>query len=477
MKLWNSVVGKLWVTIILLVAVVLLTLGGFLLQYIDIAFTNSHDVKVLFVYTCVIGFCLSTLLAFFLSAKITQPLIELKRAAVQISKGQYDTRVEIQSADEIGALAYTFNHMAQELDSLIKDLNHEKDHLASVLRSMTDAVITFDAEGNIILSNPPAQQIFLRWNEIDWSEIDYDHDNGPEVVTQVPPPLLQHYEAVLREGRDISDKIHVQSGVWSIVMAPLKSNSTIRGAVVVMRDVTEENQLEKLRKDFVANVSHELRTPLSMLQGYTEALQDDIVSTPQEREELISVIHEESLRMGRLVHDLLDLAVMESHQMKVLPIQVDLVVVLRRIHRKFQVFAKERGIECIFQFEQERLVIDAGDEDRLEQVFTNLLDNALRHTQAGNRIYLSANITFIDHRPYVQICVQDEGEGIASEDLPFIFERFYKADKARKRGKYGGGTGLGLAIVKNIIESHRGKVFATSTIGKGTTFTIQLPIE
>ncbi|UVI32355.1 HAMP domain-containing sensor histidine kinase [Paenibacillus spongiae] len=473
--IWRSVVGKLWITIILLVAVVLIMLGMFLLQYIDIAFTNSHQVKVLFVYTGIIGFLLSTFFAFFLSTKITQPLIQMKTAADLIAQGEYRTRVPIRSTDEIGDLANTFNHMASELDTLIKDLNHEKDHLSSVLRSMADAVITLDANGQVILANPPGQQLLKRWNELEWTEDSMEQPSRD--ASQVPEPLYELYRTILQDGRDMTDKVHVQSAVWSVVMAPLKSDDTIRGAVAVMRNVTEESKLEKLRSDFVANVSHEIRTPLSMLQGYSEALLDDIAASPEERKELVQVIHDESLRMGRLVKDLLDLARMEAGHIELRYDQVNLTALMKRVHRKFLVYAKERGIELIINLPESDLYLQAGDEDRLEQVLTNLLDNALRHTRSGAAIKIAAQYGSVGGKTFAELKIQDEGQGIPQEDLPYIFERFYKADKARTRGASSGGTGLGLAIVKNIIEAHRGRIDVMSVVGKGTTFTMLLPVE
>jgi two-component system sensor histidine kinase ResE len=214
-----------------------------------------------------------------------------------------------------------------------------------------------------------------------------------------------------------------------------------------MRDVTEEVKLEKLRKDFVANVSHEIRTPLSMLQGYSEALLDDIAASPEERKELVQVIHDESLRMGRLVKDLLDLARMEAGHMEMKMEQVDLGALIIRVHRKFSVYAKERGIRLGYKLKEEPLQLNAADEDRLEQVFTNLLDNALRHTSEGAEIRISAEPGSMKGKPGIRVTVHDEGHGIPREDVPYIFERFYKADKARTRGA-SSGTGLGLAIVK-----------------------------
>jgi two-component system sensor histidine kinase ResE len=343
---------------------------------------------------------------------------------------------------------------------------------------MADAVVTFDAAGQVILANPHGQQLIDRWNDLQWSEEGMSGDGTRNRArSQVPGPLFELYRTVLRQGRDMTDKVHVQSGVWSVVMAPLKSNESVRGAVAVMRDVTEESKLEKLRRDFVANVSHEIRTPLSMLQGYSEALLDDIAASPEERKELAQVIHDESLRMGRLVKDLLDLARMEAGHVEMNFGKVDVESLIKRVHRKFLVYAKERGIDLKCLLPNAPLVIGAADEDRLEQVLTNLLDNAMRHTPSGAGITLSCSVGSINNIAYLQVKVQDEGHGIPEEDLPYIFERFYKADKARTRGASSGGTGLGLAIVKNIVESHNGRIEVESTVGLGTTFTLLLPVE
>ncbi len=467
MKLWRSVVGKLWMTIIGLVAVVLLILGMFSLQYIDMTFTNSFQVKKLFIITCMIGFAMTTTFAFFLSTKITQPLMQLKRAARLIAQGDYQTRVESRSSDEIGELAQSFNQMAEELDGTIRVMNREKEQLSSILRSMTDAVITMDAEGRVLLANPKGQAMIRGWSELSWP------DGAPVASSaEVPEPLFVLFASVLEQECEVTSKLHVQSEVWSVVMTPLSEGGTIRGAVAVLRDVTEEHRLDKLRKDFLANVSHELRTPLSMVQGYSEALLDDIAGNAEERKELAQVIHDESLRMGRLVQDLLDLAKLEAGRMDFAKRETDLGALLSRVHRKFAALSKDRGIQLSLERDAE-MVLTEADEDRLEQVLTNLLDNALRHTPSGASIRLTGSRS--SDGKFSILKVQDEGQGIAPDDLPYIFERFYKADKARTRGAQSG-TGLGLAIVRSIVEAHRGTVTAESDIGQGTTFTVTLPL-
>lgn len=468
MKFWRSIVGKLWMTIIGLVAFVLIILGLYLLHYIDSNFAHPNDIKQLFVYTGIIGFSLTTFFAFFLFTKITQPLRKLKQAADTIRKGDYSTRVTLRSSDEIGELSQTFNHMAEELNSTILDLQHEKEHLASILRSMTDAVITFDASGQVLLANPHGETVMSRWNGMDWA-IDEDMTGA----SGVPEPLRPIFHTVISEAREVTTRVHVKQQVWSVVMGPLHADSRVRGAVAVLRDVTEEVQLEKLRKDFVANVSHEIRTPLSMLQGYSEALLDDIAASPEERRELVQVIHDESLRMGRLVKDLLDLARMEAGHLPMHRAETDVHELASRVYRKFTVLAKERNIPIEMKLHAMDPILPEADEDRLEQVLTNLLDNALRHSSEGQPIHIRTER--MDNE-WLWIHIEDHGQGIPSEDAPYVFERFYKADKARKRGP-SGGTGLGLAIVKNIIEAHQGHIRVDSILGKGTTFSIALPVQ
>lgn len=432
----------------------------------------------LFVYVGIAGFLMTTFFAFFLLTKITQPLQQLRKAADLISHGEFGTRVPIASDDELGELSKTFNRMGEELSDTIKALNHEKEHLSSVLRSMSDAVITFDADGQVILTNPQGYKIVRDWNQLEWNDFGSDPDADPQQSTQIgtiPPPVRPLFEEVINGADEITENLHVKNEVWSIVMAPLHSRDVVRGVVAVMRNVTEEFRLDKLRKDFVANVSHELRTPLSMLQGYSEALLDDIASSPEERQELAQVIHDESLRMGRLVRDLLDLARMETGNLELHIRQVDVGGFMRRMHRKFAVLSKERGITMTLELPEDSLNIQA-DEDRLEQVMTNLLDNAIRHTPSQAQIRMRAVTVMHMGREAALLEISDEGQGIPAGDLPFIFERFYKADKARTRGTTGG-TGLGLSIVKNLVEAHQGTVQAKSMVGQGTTFSVIIPCQ
>lgn len=468
--LWRTLVGKLWLTIIALVACVLLTLGFFLIPYVDITFANSAAVKRMLIYVGIVGFSMTTVFALFLLKKITQPMRQLIDAADSVRQGDYGTRVHVEAHDEIGELASTFNLMAARLEENIRDLNIEKEQLAGVLRSMSDAMITFNREGEVQLTNPAGQRLLEDWKAISWEE---ETQRGAVSSARIPEPLYPLFDQVRTTLEDRSANVLVRQSVWAVNMAPLFLDNEVRGAVAVLRDVTEAVSMEKMRKDFVANVSHEIRTPLSMMQGYSEALLDGFADSPEEQGELLHVIHDESLRMGRLVKDLLDLARMEAGHTDISRARVDIGELVERVYRKFAVRAKEDELDFGLERAEEELVLEQADEDRLEQVVTNLLDNAFRHTPSGRKVTIAVKPTITDGDA-LTIYVADEGHGIPAEDVPYIFERFYKADKARTRAA-SSGTGLGLAIVKNIVDAHGGRIQVESVVGEGTKFRVILP--
>lgn len=421
------------------------------------------DIKRWIFYSACIGIFLTTIFAFFLSTRITQPLLQMKEAAEKMTRGQFSTRVPVRTheRDEIADLSMAFNRMASRLEESIRLLSQEKEQLASILRSMSDGVITLDAKGKVILTNPPADRLLKLFQQ----------DSEEQSRFQLPEPLNRLFWQVVNDHKEQVGDISIKGYTFAVVMAPLYEQNQVRGVVAVTRDVTEERRLDKLRKDFVANVSHELRTPLAMLQGYSEALIDDIADTPEARREIAEVINEESQRMGRLVRELLDLARMESGHIHLDIQQMNLEEFFHRVLRKFQSIAAEQQVTLFNQISSDLPTV-YWDEDKIEQVLTNLIDNALRHTPADGKVEIAVQ-SDLDH---VIIKVKDTGSGIPEEDLPFIFERFYKADKARTRGQ-SGGTGLGLSIAKHLIDAHQGRIEVTSQLDKGTTFTITLPIR
>ncbi|WP_312108669.1 ATP-binding protein [Brevibacillus reuszeri] len=412
------------------------------------------EVRFLIFVVGVIGFVSTTVFAFFLSSRITIPLRQMKETAHRIAEGDFHAEIPIRTTDEMGELASSFNTMASKLNQLVDALSKEKEQLASVLRSMVDGVVLIDEYGKIAVKNPPAER-FLR---------DWVYQNADEQV-----PLFSFYQKV-QTGEEVIEDIPVQGRIWALVMVPLNDRNQIRGAVAVMRDITQERKLDKMRNDFVANVSHELRTPLSMLQGYSEAIVDDIVATPEEHKELAKIIYDESVRMTKLVNELLSLARMEAGHVELLQETLELRPYLERIQRKFTNLARERDIHLLLEMSTTHSHVHI-DPDRMEQVLTNLVDNALRHTPSQGSVIIRAR-----GDKTLLLEISDTGSGIPQEDLPFVFERFYKADKARTRGRLGG-TGLGLAIAKNIVEAHGGTISVQSKLGEGTTFTIALMLQ
>ncbi|MTH52218.1 HAMP domain-containing protein [Bacillus mangrovi] len=407
-----------------------------------------------------VGLILTTVFAFFLSTRITYPLRKMREAALELTKGKFDKKVPILTGDEIGELAAAFNQMGRQLKYNINALNQEKEHLTSILSSMADGVITLNVDGAILVTNPPAERFLQAWY--------YEKEMEIKAGEELPPEAQELFRRVVHAEKEQIIELTLQGRTWVMVMSPLYDQDYVRGAVAVLRDMTEERRHDKLRKDFIANVSHELRTPIALLQGYSEAIVDDIASTDEEKKEISKVIYEESLRMGRLVNELLDLARMEAGHTTLMYEEVLIPELAEKIARKFQGMAREKAIELKTDI---RLTKEFFwlDPDKVEQVLTNLVDNAIRHTGENGTVLLKVSLA----DEGLRIDVQDTGLGIPEEDLPFVFERFYKADKARTRGR--SGTGLGLAIARNIVEAHHGSITVHSKMHEGTTFTVYLP--
>lgn len=406
-----------------------------------------------------IAIILTTVFAFFLSTRITAPLRKMREVAFELARGKFDAKAPMVSQDEIGELATAFNQMGKQLKFNINALQQEKEQLSSILSSMADGVITLNQEGEVVVINPPAEHFLQVWHE----------EKEQEFSGNLPFELVKLFHLVVESEQEQVIEINLQKGNYVVLMTPLYNQTKIRGAVAVLRDMTEERRLEKMRKDFIANVSHELRTPMVMLQGYSEAILDDIVQTKEEVNEFVQIIYDESLRLGRLVNELLDLARMESGRVELHMSDVEVVPFIEKISRKFQGIAKEKEVQLCVEFRSE-VTEHVFDQDRIEQVLTNLIDNAIRHTGVDGNVMLIIE----ERNEGIVFEVQDSGSGIPEEDIPFLFERFYKADKARTRGK-AGGTGLGLAIAKNIVQGHDGKITVSSVVGEGTTFSVYLP--
>ncbi|SDL65131.1 ATP-binding protein [Sediminibacillus halophilus] len=422
--------------------------------------TSRHTTRIIWLAAGV-ALILTTIFAFFLSSRITSPLIKMREGAFELAKGEFNTKVPILTHDEIGELAMAFNRMGRQLKFHINALRQEKEQVSSILSSMADGVLTLNRKGNIMVSNPPAEKFLEDWH--------FENDSAEEEVN-LPTELMETLDEVVATEKEVMREISIQGRNWAMIMTPLYDQSYVRGAVAVFRDVTDERRLDKLREDFIANVSHELRTPISLLQGYSEAIVDNIAESKEEKNELAGIIHEESLRIGRLVNELLDLARMESGHIQLEMELVDMEPFLDRIVKKFSGMAHDKAVSLSLENNLQITKL-TFDSDKIEQVFTNLIDNAIKHSFSGGKV----RIILSEEEKEVVCSVMDEGAGIPADDLPFVFERFYKADKSRKRENSKTGTGLGLAIAKNIMEAHQGSLTVQSKVEEGTTFTFRIP--
>lgn len=428
----------------------------FIYRSLDILQETTKQTTRLILLAAGIAIILTTGFAFFLSTRIAAPLRKMREAVFEITKGKFDKKVPILTHDEIGELATAFNQMGKQLKFNINALNQEKEQLRSILSSMADGVLTLNRDGTILITNPPAEKFLQQWF----------YEQGEDETFLAPEELL--LQKVLETEMEQTGEITIQGRTYVIIVSPLYNQESVRGAVVVIRDMTEERRLDKLRDDFIANVSHELRTPVAMLQGYSEAIIDDIAASDEEKKEFAKIIYDETLRIGRLVNELLDLARMEAGHISLVKDDIPIHSFIERVTNKFNGLAKENHVHlsCEIQSTRDTFFIDS---DRIEQVLTNLIDNAIRHTPENGNV----KVKFEETNKGFQINVEDNGSGIPEEDIPFVFERFYKADKARTRGK--SGTGLGLAIAKNIVEAHDGNITVKSKVGQGTTFSFFLP--
>ncbi|MEW6540646.1 MAG: ATP-binding protein [Bacillota bacterium] len=387
-------------------------------------------------------------LSFRLSRSLSEPILEMSRVSVDMARGRFDRRVPLQRRDEIGQLAENLNLLAGSLDRSIGELAREKGKLESVVANMAEGVVAVDSGGEVILTNAPARS-YLK--------------NG------TVPELTALFEAVLAKGERSALEMELDGVHLLAQCTPLRhGDGAVFGAVAVIQDITALRRLEQMRRDFVANVSHELRTPLTAIQGIIEGLIDGVISEA-EAGRYLRVAHGESLRMNRLVQDLLDLAALEAGRTDWELHAVELPEILDRLETRLQAPLSEKGLAVRREVPPDLPPLPAN-ESRLEQVLTNLVENAARFSPPGGVITVTA-----ERRPdnRITVTVRDQGPGIPPEDLPHVWERFYRVEKSRARES--GGTGLGLAIVRQIVEAQGGEVAVESSPGEGASFSFTLP--
>lgn len=410
----------------------------------------------------VLVFLLSLAFTYLVSLIVSRPLREMSLLAKAMAAGDFSRVPLILSGDELGDLGDALANMSRQIRARINDIEEEKAKLDAVLSSMLEGVMLVDARGVVLLMNPALRKLFF---------VDIAPE-GRRSVEIIRNSMVSGMLEKLLKGPDRFAERDVFVGfpeekILKVNGVSIRSSGKPEGAVLVFHDITERRRLEKMRQDFVANVSHELRTPVASIKGYAETLLEGALDDPQHAREFAGIIRDNSDRLVSLINDLLDLAKIESGKLPMVFMPVDLKPVVLRCLGVLEKNISRKCIQILLEIPESSPKVRA-DEDRLAQVFLNLLDNAVKYTPDQGVI----TVRILPGEDLVRVEIADTGVGIPADDLPRIFERFYRVDKARSRDL--GGTGLGLSIVKHIIHGHGGEVKVTSAPGKGATFSFTL---
>ncbi|MDI9515198.1 MAG: ATP-binding protein [Bacillota bacterium] len=402
-------------------------------------------------------------IGYLLARTITRPISNIMQKAEKISRGDFGQKLDVDSNDEIGKLAKTFNYMSTKLKGTLAEITSEKKKIETIMKNMTDGVVAFDNNGAVVHINDTAKGIL--GNIV----LDLDLDSFLKIFDIECPQVSQNEDDQL-DLNGVQYRVEYGGRYLKLQFAAITDDmDNIDGLVTVIQDITEEQKLDNMRREFVANVSHELRTPLTSVKSYTETLLDGAREDPTTTEHFLKVINDETDRMARLVKDLLILSQHDSGiRLNMEDISLgDLVgSCVERLRRE----AELKGQDLRFNIRQ-GIPIIRGDRHRLDQLLTNVIGNAVKYTPEKGKV----SVNCYCEKDKVIISVEDTGIGIPEQDMDRIFERFYRVDKARSRQL--GGTGLGLAIAKEIAVLHGGNITARSKIGRGTQVFIEIPMK
>ena len=401
-----------------------------------------------------------------LSARVNR-LVEFSRAVAQ---GDFSRRSFVpRGGDELDLLEQHLQDMSAKIRDNIRELVGEKEKVDSILRCMIEGLVVIDTRGRLLLMNDQARKMF---------QVAADRDVTNATLAEISrhPELRRVVHELARADLSTahySEEIALSEGRWFRVNgAPLQDGrGHLLGFLLVFNDITDLKRLETIRSDFVANVSHELRTPLTAIQGYVETLLQSPPTDAQDTVSFLEIIERHTERLGRLTEDLLTLSDLESGRVLIVPQPVEVKDLIQRVLEVFTDGAAKKHV-VLTHFAKPDLPPLSGAPDRLQQLFINLVDNAIKYTPPGGKVQVSGRLLKDDGEPMIELAVSDTGLGIPQKDIPRLTERFYRVDKTRSREL--GGTGLGLAIVKHIVQAHGGELKIESAVGKGTTVRVLL---
>ncbi|HBL6651606.1 TPA: cell wall metabolism sensor histidine kinase WalK [Listeria monocytogenes] len=433
----------------------------YLVADIESVYKQVDDITNIFITGTLIAMIITAVLGILLSRTITKPIIEMKRQAYAMARGNYSRKVKVYGVDEIGELADSFNTLTKRVQEAQAMTEGERRKLSSVLAYMTDGVIATDRRGKVILINTPAEKML---------RVKHESANGRSIIDVLDIGDTYQFEDLmevdgsLTMDRSTLDKPYVLRANFSVIQRETGFNN---GVIAVLHDITDQEKVDQERRDFVSNVSHELRTPLTSMHSYLEALSDGAWEDKEIAPRFLEVTQNETERMIRLVNDLLKLSRMDGGREQLEKSFVNFTDFFNHIIDRFEMMKKET-IMFKRHIPREPVIIEI-DEDKVMQVLDNIISNANKYSPDGGRIsfYLKK---FEDE---IEVSIADEGLGVPDEDLANVFDRFFRVDKASSREM--GGTGLGLAIAREVIEAHGGRIWAERNKTKGTIIKFTLP--
>ncbi|MGO5333718.1 cell wall metabolism sensor histidine kinase WalK [Enterococcus cecorum] len=435
---------------------------------IEDQYQQIKNIAVIFVTASLLAVGISMVVALLIAHSITQPIGEMREQALRIARGDYSRKVTVHGKDELGQLALTFNQLAEQIEETQDAMESERNRLNSVLSHMSDGVVATDRRGKVITINDMALSLLgiskeaaVGQNILNLLDIEKDYTLR-KILESTEELLIERNESNYGDNKIIRVE-------FSMIR---RESGFISGLVAVMHDVTEQEQNERDRREFVSNVSHELRTPLTSMRSYIETLSEGAWQDQEMAPRFLKITLDETDRMIRMINDLLDLSRMDNGNLKLNIEMVNFNELVNFVLDRFDVIIanSEKKYRIVREFTQRPLFVEV-DTDRMIQVIDNIMNNAIKYSPDGGKI----TVRLMETHNNVILSITDQGLGIPKKDISRIFERFYRVDKARARKQ--GGTGLGLAISKEVVKALGGTIWATSVENYGSTFYISLPYE
>ena len=436
---------------------------------IESRYTQVKDIGVIFVSSSLIAIVLVIIVTFLISQGITKPIAEMKKQTEKIAEGNYTGEVKIYSDDELGQLGQAINDLSFKIKEAQESTESERQRLDSVLRHMSDGVIATDRRGRIVIMNTAALDIL---------NLKSEKVIGIPLLEILPLEERVTFRELLETQQE--RLIHLEEdGEDSMIQCEFsviqRESGFISGLVCVLTDVTEQQKIERERRNFVSNVSHELRTPLTSIKSYTEALVDGAWENKEIAPGFLNVIETETDRMMRMITDLLNLSRMDQNRFGLEKEFINMNELVLHIVNRFEMVLqsepyRDKNYRILTDITQRDLWVEL-DQDKITQVLDNIINNAIKYSPDGGRIIVRLMETHTD----IIVSVSDEGLGIARKDIPHLFDRFYRVDKARTRQK--GGFGLGLSLAKQIVDALRGTISVKDNKPRGTIFEVKIAIQ